>query len=46
MKEMLMTAGFEIVEMNQFMVGANFVIFRKPGKQNTVLYEKNEIVLD
>ena len=46
MKEMLMTAGFQIVEMNQFMAGANFVIFRKPGKQNTVLYEKSEIVLD
>ena len=46
MKEMLMTAGFQIVEMNQFMAGANFVIFRKPGKQNPVDYKVFDLDLD
>jgi len=46
MKEMLMSEGYKIIEMNQFMPGASFVIFQKPGKQNTAVYEKSEIVLD
>jgi len=39
-------AGFEIVEMNQFRPGANYAIFRKPGKQNPVVYKVSEITVD
>jgi SAM-dependent methyltransferase len=39
-------AGYEIVEMNMFRPGANYAIFRKPGKQNPVVYKVSEITLD
>jgi ubiquinone/menaquinone biosynthesis C-methylase UbiE len=38
--------GYEIVEMNQFKPGANYAIFRKPGKQNPVVYKISELTLD
>ena len=46
MKQMLIDAGLKVIEINQFIPGASFVIFQKPGKQNTVVYEKSEIELD
>ncbi len=46
MTEMIKDAGYEIVEMNQFRPGSNYAIFRKPGKQNPVVYKVSEITLD
>ena len=46
MEQMIKDAGYEVVEMNQFRSGANYAIFRKPGKQNPVLYKVDEITLD
>ena len=38
--------GYEVIEMNQFRPGANYAVFRKPGKQNPVVYKVSEITLD
>jgi hypothetical protein len=38
--------GYEVVEMNQFRPGANYAIFRKPGKQNPAVYNISKITLD
>ena len=46
MKEIIQKAGYEVVEMNQFCPGANYAIFKKPGKQNPVVYKVSEITLD
>ena len=46
MEQMIKDAGYELVEISQFQPGANFAIFRKPGKQNTVVYKVREIKLD
>tara|TARA_B100000900_G_scaffold270275_1_gene230809 strand:- start:49 stop:849 length:801 start_codon:yes stop_codon:yes gene_type:complete len=46
MIEMIRKAGFEVVEMGQFRPGANYAIFRKPGKQNPVVYKISEITID
>ena len=46
MEEMIKAEGYEVVEMNQFMPGASYAIFRKPGKQNPVVYKVSEITLD
>jgi len=46
MTRMILDEGYEIVEMNQFRSGANYAIFRKPGKQNPVVYKVREITLD
>jgi len=46
MERMIIEEGYEVVEMNQFRPGANYAIFRKPGKQNPVVYKINEITLD
>ena len=46
MEEIIKKQGFEIVEMNQFRAGANYAIFRKPGKQNPAVYKVSEITLD
>ena len=46
MKQMLLDEGYETVEMGQFMPGASYVVFRKPGKQNPTVYEISEIELD
>ena len=46
MAQMIKDTGYELVEMNQFRPGANYAIFRKPGKQNPVVYKVSEITLD
>jgi hypothetical protein len=46
MTQSILAEGYEIVEMNQFRSGANYAIFRKPGKQNPVVYKVSEIILD
>jgi hypothetical protein len=46
MTQIIMDEGYEIVEMNQFRPCASYAIFRKPGKQNPVVYKVSEITLD
>jgi ubiquinone/menaquinone biosynthesis C-methylase UbiE len=46
MTQMIEDEGYEVVEMNQFRPGANYAIFRKPGKQNPVVYKVSEITVD
>ena len=46
MMQMIEDEGYKVVEMNQFRPGANYAIFRKPGKQNPVVYKVSEITLD
>ena len=35
--------NYNIIEMDQFRPGANYVIFQKPGIDNPVLYKALEI---
>jgi len=46
MTKIIEDEGYQVVEMNQFRPGANYAIFRKPGKQNPVVYKVSEITLD
>ena len=46
MTQMIKDEGYEVVEMNMFRPGASYAIFRKPGKQNPVVYKVSEITLD
>lgn len=46
MTKIIEDEGYEVVEMNQFKPGASYAIFRKPGKQNPVVYKVSEITLD
>ena len=46
MTQIIEDEGYEVVEMNQFRPGANYAIFRKPGKQNPVVYKISEITVD
>ena len=46
MTKIIKDEGYEIVEMNMFRPGANYAIFRKPGKQNPVVYKVSELTLD
>ena len=46
MTQIIKDEGYEIVEMNQFRPCASYAIFRKPGKQNPVVYKVSEITLD
>ena len=46
MKKIIKDEGYEIVEMLQFKPGANYTIFKKPGKQNPAVYKINEISID
>ncbi len=46
MTQMIKDEGYEVVEMHQFRPGSSYAIFRKPGKQNPVVYNINEITLD
>jgi len=46
MTQIIEDEGYEVVEMNQFRPGASYAIFRKPGKQNPVVYKVREITLD
>ena len=45
MTQIIKDEGYEVVEMSQFCPGANYAIFRKPGKQNPVVYKSSEITL-
>jgi len=46
MTKIIEDEGYEVVEMNMFRPGANYAIFRKPGKQNPVVYKVSEITVD
>lgn len=46
MEKIIKSEGYEVVEFNQFRPGANYVIFKKPGKQNPVVYKIHEITVD
>jgi len=46
MTKIIKDEGYEVVEMNQFRPGANYAIFRKPGKQNPVVFKVSEITVD
>ena len=46
MEQIIRDTGYEVIEMHQFRPGANYAIFRKPGKQNPVVYKVSEIKLD
>jgi ubiquinone/menaquinone biosynthesis C-methylase UbiE len=46
MTQIIKDEGYEVVEMNQFRPGSNYAIFKKPGKQNPVVYKISEITLD
>ena len=46
MTKIIRDEGYEVVEMSQFRPGANYAIFRNPGKQNPVVYKVSEITLD
>lgn len=46
MTQMIKDEGYEVVEMNQVSPGSSYAIFRKPGKQNPVVYKVSEIKLD
>ena len=46
MTKMIEEEGYEVVEMSQYRPGANYAIFRKPGKQNPAVYNISEITLD
>ena len=46
MTKIIEDEGYEVIEMNQFRPGANYAIFRKPGKQNPFVYKVSEITLD
>ena len=46
MKQMIEDEGYQLIEQNQFMPGASYVIFRKPGKQNSAVHNISEIELD
>ena len=46
MAKILDETGYEIMEQAQFRPGANYVIFKKPGNQNPVLYKITEIPVE
>lgn len=46
MQKMVSDEGYQVIETNQFCTGANYIIFRKPGKQNPIKYKISEISID
>ena len=46
MEKIIKEEGYEIIEMLQFKPGANYAIFKNPGKQNPAVYKISEITLD
>jgi len=46
MKKIIKKEGYEIIEMAQFKPGANYTIFKNPGKENPAVYKINEISID
>ena len=43
---MIQSHGYDIIESDQFKQGANYVIFKKVGNLNPVLYQVLEMPLD
>jgi hypothetical protein len=43
MTKIIKETGYDVIEMDQFKPGANYAIFQKPGKSNTVLYKTLDI---
>ena len=46
MKKIIKDTGYDVIQMGQFRPGANYAIFRVPGKQNPAVYKIDEITLD
>ena len=46
MEKIIKDEGYQVVEMNMFRPGANYAIFRKPGKLNPVKYRVFDLDLD
>lgn len=46
MEKIIRDEGYQVIEMNQFRPGANYAIFRKPGKINPVHYKISDLTLD
>jgi hypothetical protein len=46
MAYLLKNNGYEVIEMDQFRPGADYVIFKKPGKMNPVVYSTLEIPVE
>ena len=46
MHKMLKGHGYDVIEMDQFRPGANYVIFQKVGKLNPVVYKVTEIPVE
>ena len=46
MEKIIKKEGYEVVEMAQFKPGANYAIFKNPGKENPIVYKINEITID
>ena len=46
MTDLVKNIGFEVIEAKQFMPKANYIIFKKPGNQNTVVYQISEIPVE
>jgi hypothetical protein len=46
MTKMIEEEGYEVIDMNQFRPGANYAVFKKPGKQNPIVYKVSDITLD
>ena len=46
MEKIITDTGYKVIEMGSFRPGANYAIFRKPGKQNPVLYRVNDLTLE
>ena len=46
MEKIIKEEGYEVIEMNQFRPGANYLICKKPGKQNPAVYKTSEITVD
>ena len=46
MKNIIKQEGYEVIEMAQFKPGANYAIFKKPGKENPAVYKIDEITID
>lgn len=46
MMQMVKDAGFETLETSQFKPRANYIIFKKPGNQNPVVYKVTEIPVE
>ena len=46
MEKIIKDEGYEVIEMAQFRPGANYAIFKKPGKQNPAVYKISEITID